>query len=196
MLRRFWTMLAHVHGGLWNASAIAGSMGVTAPTARHYLDILSDTFIVRQLPPFYANIGKRLVKSPKAYIRDSGILHALLGIGSYSELLNHPSAGASWEGWVVEQILSILPGEAAAFFYRTSSGAEIDLVIVRSPSSKPVAVEIKFSTAPQLSRGFYEGFSSLGCERGFVVHPGKDTYDFRHGITALPAHDIDKIVSG
>ncbi|MBN1472411.1 MAG: ATP-binding protein [Syntrophaceae bacterium] len=193
MLRRFWTMLAHLHGGIWNASAIAGSMGVSAPTVRHYLDILCDTFIVRQLLPFHANIGKRLVKSPKVYIRDSGMLHALFGIRGHEELLNHPSAGSSWEGWVIEQILSVLPEDVDPFFYRTSSGAEIDLVLVRKSMKKPVSVEVKFSSAPQLSRGFYEGFSSLGCDRGFVVYPGRDTFEIKPGITVLPLQEIEKI---
>ncbi|HAJ79367.1 MAG TPA: ATPase [Fibrobacteres bacterium] len=195
MLRRFWTMLSHVHGGIWNASGIAGSLGVSAPSARHYLDILSDTFIIRQLQPFYSNAGKRLVKSPKVYIRDSGILHALAGICSYEDLINNPVAGSSWEGWIIEQILLILPEDVEAYFYRTQAGAEIDLILVRRQFSKPVAVEIKFSTVPQLSKGFYEGFSSLGCNRGFVVYNGNETYEIRKGIFAVPAFDIEKVVT-
>jgi predicted AAA+ superfamily ATPase len=193
MLRRFWTMLAHVHGGIWNASTIAGSLGISAPSVRHYLDILTDTFIVRQLLPFHANIGKRLVKSPKVYIRDSGSLHALLGINYYKDLINHPSAGASWEGWVIEQILSILPGDVDAFFYRTSAGAEIDLVLVGKSIAKPIAVEIKFSTTPQLPRGFHEGFSSLGCDQAFVVYPGEDSFEIKRGISVIPIQEIEMI---
>jgi predicted AAA+ superfamily ATPase len=190
MLRRFWTMLSHVHGGIWNGSTIAGSMGITAPTVRHYLDILTDTFIVRQLPPFHANIGKRLVKSPKVYIRDSGMFHALTGICRYEDLFNHPLIGASWEGWVIEQILSIIPGEVDAFFYRTSAGAEIDLVLVHKSHAKPVAIEIKFSTTPQISRGFFEGFSALGCTQGFVVYPGSDSFEIKPGVLVVPFHEI------
>jgi uncharacterized protein len=193
MLRRFWMMLAHIHGGTWNASQIAGSLGVSAPTARHYLDILTDTFIIRQLSPFFSNMGKRLVKSPKAYIRDSGMLHALLGLTSYDALLNHPSVGASWEGWVIEQILSLMPHEFEAFFLRTLSGVEIDLVLVPRSIKNPIAVEIKFSMTPQLSRGFFEGFADLKSKKGFVVYPGKDRYEIKKGIVALPASEMDKI---
>ena len=190
MLRRFWTMLAHVHGGMWNATQIAGSLGVTAPTARHYLDVLSGTFIIRQLTPYYSNLGKRLVKSPKIYIRDSGILHALLGIAGYENLLGHPSAGTSWESWVIEQVLAVLPEGYEAFFYRTSSGAEIDLLLVGRSLPEPIAIEIKLSSTPQLSRGFFEGFKSLGCKRGFVIYPGKDSFEIKAGITAIPVTGI------
>jgi len=195
MLRRFWVMLAHLHGGAWNASQIAGSLGVSAPTARHYLDILADTFIIRQLSPFHSNIGKRLVKAPKVYIRDSGILHGLLGLSTYNALLNHPSIGASWEGWAIEQILSLIPKDFEAFFYRTLSGAEIDLVLVPRFPKNPIAVEIKFSSAPQLSRGFFEGFAELKCENGFIVYPGKDRYEMKKGIVVLPAAEIETIFS-
>jgi len=194
MLRRFWTMLAHVQGGMWNATQIAGSLGVTAPTARHYLDVLSDTYIIRQLTPYYANIGKRLVKSPKIYIRDSGLLHALMGITGQEALLGHPSAGASWEGWVIEQVLAAKPEDVEAFFYRTSSGAEIDLLLVGRSSPEPIALEIKRSSTPQLSRGFFEGYASLGCKKGFVIYPGKDSFKIKPGITAIPVNKIEDIV--
>jgi predicted AAA+ superfamily ATPase len=124
-LRRFWEMLAHFHGQLWNASKIAASLGVSAPTAKHYLDTLQDTFMVRSLPPFAANVKKRLVKSPKVYLRDSGLLHALLRVGTIDNLLGHPIAGASWEGWVIEQALAGIEGRSGAYFYRTAAGAEI-----------------------------------------------------------------------
>ena len=130
MLRRFWTMTAHHHGNLWNASAIANALGVSSPAASRYLDILCDTFIVRQLAPFSGNLKKRLVKSPKVYVRDSGLLHALLGIHNHEQLQGHPVVGASWEGMVIEQILAILPTGVESYFYRTSAGAEVDLLLV------------------------------------------------------------------
>ncbi len=192
MLRRFWTMLAHLHGGMWNAAQLAGSLGVSAPTARHYLDVLSDTYILRQLIPYHVNIGKRLVKSPKVYIRDSGILHALLGITGYDALFEHPSVGTSWEGWVIEQALAIKPAGYEAFFYRTSSGAEIDLLLVSPSSPDPIAIEIKRSSTPQLSRGFFEGFKSLGCRKGFIIYPGEDGFQIKPGIRAIPVAKIQE----
>jgi predicted AAA+ superfamily ATPase len=139
-LRRFWTMIAHSHGQLWNASKIAGSLGISAPTVRSYLDILEETFIVRQIQPYHSNIKKRLIKSPKVYIRDSGLLHTLLNISTSEDLHGHPSLGSSWEGFIVEQILGILPERWQAYFYRTGAGAEIDLVLFDS-KHKPVAIE-------------------------------------------------------
>jgi predicted AAA+ superfamily ATPase len=128
-LRRFWTMLAHSHGQLWNASRIAASMNLSAPTIKKYLDILEDTFIVRQLQPFYPNIKKRVTKSPKIYIRDSGLLHTLLKIRNFDELYSHPTLGSSWEGFVIEQIIGIAPTNWEAYFYRTTAGAEVDLLL-------------------------------------------------------------------
>lgn len=193
-LRRFWTMLAHVHGQRWNASAIAQSMGVSPPTGRHYLDILSDTFMIRQLSPYAANVGKRLVKSPKVYLRDSGLLHALLGIDTMEALLGNPIAGASWEGWAVEQVLTLMRAPYTPYYYRTQAGAEIDLVVAH-PSAPPVAVEAKLSLSPKLSRGFYEAFSDLGCDRGYVVYPGQERYPLGKGVEALPVHQLRTIFS-
>ena len=170
-LRRFWTMIAHSHGQLWNASKIAGSLGISAPTVTSYLDILEETFIVRQLRPYYSNIKKRLIKSPKVYIRDSGLLHALLNIRTLDDLHGHPSMGGSWEGFVVEQILEILPERWQAYFYRTGAGAEIDLVLFDG-NHKPVAVEIKYSVSPKLERGFWNAYEDLSCKKGFVLYPG------------------------
>ncbi len=126
----------------------------------------------------------------KFYIRDSGILHALLGIGGYKDLLGHPSAGSSWEGWVIEQVLSVLPEGYEAFFYRTSSGAEIDLLLKGRFAPEPIAIEIKLSSAPQPSRGFFEGYKSLGCKKGFVIYPGSDSFEINAGITAIPVSKI------
>jgi uncharacterized protein len=185
-LRRFWTMIAHSHGQLWNASKIAGSLGISAPTVMSYLDILEETFIVRQLRPYYSNIKKRLIKSPKVYIRDSGLLHALLNIRTLDDLHGHPSLGSSWEGFVVEQILKILPERWQAYFYRTGAGAEIDLVLFDG-KHKPVAVEIKYSLSPKLERGFRNAYEDLSCKKGFVLYPGEESYPLDRDVTALPA---------
>jgi len=129
-LRRFWQMLSHLQGRVWNASQLASGIGVSPPTARHYLDILQDTFMVRQLQPYFRNIKKRIIKSPKIYLRDSGLLHALLHIDSRETLLGHPVAGPSWEGWVIEQLVNMLPPGWEFYYYRTAGGAEIDLVLL------------------------------------------------------------------
>lgn len=192
-LRRFWLMLAHCHGQLWNASKIAGSLGVDSKTARRYLDVLEDTFMVRQLQPLHANLKKRLVKSPKVYLRDAGVLHALFGIRNHEQLLGHPAAGASWEGWCMEQVLSVVPSNTAAFFYRTSGGAEIDLVL-QSPGGGPlVAVETKFSLDPQPTKGFWSALDDLQPARSFVVYPGTEFYPLGKNVRALPAAQVARL---
>ena len=193
-LRRFWTMVAHSHGQLWNASKIAGSLGISAPTVMSYLDILEETFIVRQLRPYYANSKKRLIKSPKVYIRDSGLLHALLNIRTLDDLHGHPSLGSSWEGFVVEQILTILPERWQAYFYRTGAGAEIDLVLFDG-KHKSVAVEIKYSLSPKLERGFWNAYEDLSCKRGFVLYPGEESYPLGRNVATLPAKKLAEIFS-
>jgi len=192
-LRRFWTMLAHSHAQLWNANRIAGSMGLSAPTIRRYLDILEDTFIVRQLQPYHANLKKRLIKSPKVYIRDSGMLHSLLRIRTLKDLQDHPSAGSSWEGLVIEQALGILPEGWQAFFYRTSAGAEIDLLLL-DDKNKPIAIEIKYSAGARVSRGFWNAFKDLSCTRGFVIYAGEEFYPITKNVYALPLKDMEMIV--
>lgn len=192
-LRRFWEMLAHFHGQLWNASKIAASLGVTPPTAKHYLDTLQDTFMVRQLPPFAANLKKRLVKSPKVYLRDSGLLHALLRIGAIDDLLGHPIAGASWESWVIEQALAASGAHTGACFFRTVAGAEIDLVLER-PRGKRIALEIKLSSAPKPSRGFWSGIADLNPSAAYVVHPGKERYPLGQGVEALPVSMLREVL--
>jgi len=192
MLRRFWTMTAHHHGNLWNASAIANALGVSSPAASRYLDILCDTFIVRQLTPFSANLKKRLVKSPKVYVRDSGLLHALLGIHNYEQLQGHPVVGASWEGMVIEQILAILPGGVDPYFYRTAAGAEVDLLLVPK-NSAPIAVEIKHSLSPKISIGLRSAMADLECRRGFIVYPGSEAYQMSESITALPVTMLSEL---
>ena len=192
-LRRFWTMLAHSHGQLWNSSQIANSMGVSAPTVRNYLDILVDTFIVRQLQPYYLNIKKRLRKSPKVYIRDSGLLHALLGIRSFENLQGYPSAGNSWEGFIIEQILGIMPEGWQPFFYRTGAGAEIDLFLINR-KNEPVAIEVKYSASPRVSRGLLNALRDLSCKKVFIVYPGEESYPLGNNIYSLPVKDIIRIL--
>lgn len=187
-LRRFWTMLAHSHGQLWNGAKIAAALGVSNPTVRHYLDILQDTFIVRQLQPYHANTKKRLIKSPKIYLRDSGILHTLLHLPESDDLLGHPIVGASWEGWVIEQVLAIMPSTWQASFYRTSAGAEIDLVLERG--NERIAIEIKHSLDPRPGRGFWSALADLGEARAYVIYPGKERYPLAPNVEVVPATQL------
>jgi len=193
-LRRFWMMISHYHGHLWNASQIAKSLGLSAPTVRNYLDILTETFIVRQLFPYHINIKKRLTKSQKVYIRDSGLLHALLRIESFEDLQGHPVVGNSWEGFVMEQIASLLPENTVLYFYRTLAGAEIDLVIL-DRKNQPIAFEIKYSLSPKLEKGFSIAFEDLSCKKGFVIYPGEEYLPLRKNIFALPIKMISEISS-
>ncbi len=188
-LRRFWTMIAHSQGKLWNASQLAGSLGISAPTVRKYMDILSETFITRQLQPYHFNIKKRLIKSPKVYIRDSGLLHALLKIRTMNDLQEHPTLGSSWEGFIIEQIIGSLPADWETYFYRTSAGAEIDLLIINDRSER-IAVEVKFSLSPKVTKGFWVAMQDLSCQKGFVVYPGEEKYPIGENVFALPVRDI------
>ncbi|HSV98527.1 MAG TPA: DUF4143 domain-containing protein [Sedimentisphaerales bacterium] len=185
-------MLSHCHGQLWNASKIAGSLGVDNKTARRYLDALEATFMVRQLQPLHANLKKRLVKSPKVYLRDSGLLHALLSIGTHEQLLGHPAAGASWEGWCIEQILSVVASNTTADFYRTSAGAEIDLVLHHAGVGPVVAIEVKRSLDPRPGRGFWSALADLQSARAFVVYPGEESYPLGEHVWALPMGQMSK----
>lgn len=191
-LRRFWLMLAHYHGQLWNASTIAASLGVSAPSVRHYLDILESTFMVRVLPPYSANLGKRLVKSPKVYLRDSGLLHALLNLPSHDALLGHPVLGASWEGWVIEQILAQAPVGSRPSFLRTASGNEIDLLL-ELPGGQLRAIEIKHSASPKVGKGFGEVLDALNLESGFVIAPVSEPFPLSTRAMALPLSQLAKI---
>jgi len=193
-LRRFWTMLAHLHGQLWNASRIAGSLGISAPTARRYLDILTETFIIGQLQPYHLNIKKRLIKSPKIYIRDSGLLHALLRVRTMEDLQGHPSLGNSWEGFVIEQIIGLIPENWEYYFYRTGAGAEIDLLLFDS-RNKPVAVEIKYSLSPKITKGFWQAYKDLSCKMGFIIYPGEESYPLGNNVFTLPLKHIMRIAS-
>lgn len=184
-LERFWTMLAHNQGGIFNASQLAKGLEVSSVTVGRYLDLMCDLLLVRRLQPWTFNIGKRLVKAPKVYIRDSGITHALLNIQGYNNLLGHPVVGGSWEGFVVENILAVAPPGALPFYYRTSGGAEIDLILEFSGKEK-WAVEIKRSSAPSLSKGFYIACDDIKPDKRYVVYWGKDKFAMGNDVTAIP----------
>ena len=181
-LRNFWSMLAHSNGNLLNNEVFARSLGVSAPTVAKYLDFLEGGYMVRRLQPWFVNAKKRLVKSPKTYIRDTGILHRLLNIPSFDSLLGHPVAGSSWEGYVIEQIYQCKPNYTALFFYRTQAGAECDLVLVQGII--PVAcIEIKLSNAPVVSKGFLNCVEDLQPKYKFIITPQSETYPSGGGVT-------------
>lgn len=183
-LRRFWTMLAHAQGELLNAAALARGLGVDGKTVARYLDLMVDLLLVRRLPAWHRNIGKRLVKSPRVYVRDSGIAHALLGLSSKDDVLGHPVAGKSWEGFVVENLLAVAPARAEATFYRSAGGAELDLVLAL-PGRAPWAIEIKRSLDPRPRRGFHHACEDVQPERRYVVYPGDETYAISGDIEAI-----------
>lgn len=183
-LRRFWTMLAHAQGVLFNASELARGLGVTGKTAAAYLDLMVDLLLVRRLPPLHRNAGKRLVKSPKVYVRDAGLVHALLGIGDMDALLGHPVVGLSWEGFAIENLLSVAPEETRAGFYRTSAGAEMDLVL-ELPGERLWAVEFKRGLAPRLEKGFHHARQDVQPQRSFVVYAGQERYKLAHDVEAI-----------
>jgi predicted AAA+ superfamily ATPase len=174
-LRRLWTMLAHSQGSLLNAAQLARGLGVSGATIGHYLDLMIDLLLVRRLPPRLTNVGKRLVRSPKVYVRDSGLVHALLGLADKEAVLGHPVAGTSWESMAIENILAVVAGRAEASFYRTGGGAEVDLVL-SWPDGREWAVEIKRNLAPKLERGLRSALADLRPERSFVVYPGNEHY--------------------
>ncbi|UOA25274.1 hypothetical protein DSM110277_03728 (plasmid) [Sulfitobacter pontiacus] len=184
-LRRFWTMLAHVQGGLLNAAALAEGLGVSGQTIGRYLDLLVDLMLVRRLQPWHENVGKRLVKSPKVYVRDSGVVHALLSIETIEGLLGHPVVGGSWEGFCIEALLAAAPTGTEPFFYRTSAGAELDLVL-RLPGGDIWAVEIKRTTAPKVSRGFYVGAEDIKASRKLLIYAGEHDVPVAEGVRAMP----------
>lgn len=188
-LRRLWQMLAHLQGQMFNASQLGQSLGgVSHSTVTRYLDVLVDTLMVRRLPPFLPNLGKRLVKSPKVYLRDSGLLHALLGLATVRDLQGHVVAGASWEGFVVEQLAAQLPADAQLSFYRTAVGAEIDLIVEHR--ARTVAVEVKFSSAPKPARGFWQALRDLRIEQAYVVAPVARRYPLAEGVEVLPLQEL------
>jgi uncharacterized protein len=180
---RFWRMLAHVHGNIWSAADPARSLGVSEPTVRRYLDVLTHTLMVRQLQPWHANLGKRQVKSPKVYIRDSGLLHALLNLATLPELMAHPRCGASWEGFALEQVLRLArPDEA--YFWATHQGAELDLLMFHG--GRRIGVEFKRSDAPTVSKSMRIAIDDLQLDALYVVHPGEHRFVMSDGIEAVP----------
>ena len=194
-LRRFWTMLAHHQGGLLNVAQLARNLGVDAKTAHTYIDLLCALLLVRRLPPWHANLGKRLVKSPKVYVRDSGLVHSLLDIGTTETLLSHMAVGASWEGFVIENLLSCLSGAGQAYFYRSSGGAEVDLLLTW-PNGDLWAIEIKRSLNPKVERGFHAACTDLNPTRKLVVYPGSEPFPLGADIQAVPLGHLCNELAG
>jgi predicted AAA+ superfamily ATPase len=186
-LRRFWTMLAHYHGQTWNAAEPARAMGVSEATMRRYLDVLTDALMLRQLQPWHANLRKRQVRSPKIYVRDTGLLHQLLGIDRAKVLLSHPKIGASWEGFVIEQVLMMEPHEEA-HFWATHQGAEIDLILRRG--DRLLGVECKRTDAPRLTPSMRNALADLGLERIVVIYPGNRRYSLSDQVEAVPLAEL------
>jgi hypothetical protein len=186
-MRRFWTMLAHYHGQSWNASELGRSLDLSDKTVRSYLDILTGTFMVRQLQPWYENVGKRQVKAPKIYLRDSGILHALLNLPDFQTLHGYPRVGASWEGFAIEQILRIIK-PPQAFFWATHSGAEIDLFFIFH--GRRYGIECKFSEAPKITKSMNQALESLNLAHLWIIHPGEHPYPLSEQISVWPMKDI------
>ena len=184
-LSRLWTMLAHGQGTLLNASRLASSLAISAPTVTRYIDLLVDLMLVRRLPPLQANLGKRLVKSPKVYVRDSGLVHALLGLEDINDLSGHPVAGPSWEGFVIDSLLAAAPSRTEASFYRTAAGAEIDLVLDLPARAGRWAIEIKRGLVARPEKGFYIACEDLQPRRSFVVHSGTEPYPVSPDIEAI-----------
>ena len=189
-LRRFWTMVAHFHGQIWNAAQLARSLGASENTARSYLDIMAGAFMVRVLPPWFANVGKRQVKSPKVYLRDTGLLHALLQIGSLAELQAHPKLGASWEGFALEQLCAVLATNDA-YFWATHGGAELGLLVTLR--GKRYGFEFKYADAPGTTRSMRVAVEDLGLERLWVVYPGDKEYELDEAISVAPLASLPRL---
>ncbi len=192
-LRRFWTMIAHYHGQVWSGAEFARALGSSEPTARAYLDILAGAYMIRILPPWFENLKKRQLKSPKIYVRDSGLLHSLLDLEDRQDLLGHPKLGASWEGFAIEQILTILDTRSA-YFWATHGGAELDLMV--TIRGKRHGFEFKHSDAPGTTRSMRTAMEDLSLEHLWVVYPGEERYDLDSKITALPIQDVPELVAG
>jgi predicted AAA+ superfamily ATPase len=194
VLERLWIMLAYGQGTLLNASRLASALQVSAPTVQRYIDLLADLLLVRRLPPFHRNVGKRLVKSPKVYIRDSGLVHALLGLGTHRDLAGHPVSGASWEGFAIENLLAVAPERTLASFYRTAAGAEIDLVL-EIPGQGLWAVEVKRSLSGRPEKGFYSACQDLKPDRRFVVNAGLGQYPIDSDTMAIGIAGLARTLS-
>ncbi len=186
-LRRFWLMLAHYHGQIWNGAELARSLGVSDHTVRGYLDVLSATYVLRQLPPWFANIGKRQYKAPKVYIRDSGLLHALLSVGEFTQLEGHPKLGASWEGVALEQVLSVV-GSDETFYWGTHAGAELDLLLFRR--GRRYGIEFKYGGAPTMTKSLHVALADLELDRAWIVYPGQQEYPVHERVDVLPLTDV------
>lgn len=186
-LRRFWLMIAHYHAQIWNGAELARALGVTEPTVRHYLDLLTGTYLLRQLPPWFENLGKRQFKSPKVYVRDSGLLHALLGIPTRADLDGHPKFGASWEGFALEQVLSVF-GTDQAYYWGTHAGAELDLMLIHR--GRRYGVEFKASAAATMTRSLHIALADLRLERAWIVYPGGETYPVDDRVEATPLKSL------
>lgn len=191
-MRRFWTMLAHLHGQLWNAAELARALGSKEDTARRYLDILTGAFMIRQLPAWLENIGKRLVKAPKVYFRDTGVLHVLLGLRTYDEVMSHPKQGFSWEGFALEQVIRLARADRDAFFYKTHGGAELDLLLIRG--GKRYGLEFKYVDAPRTTRAMHIVIEDLQLEKLWVVYPGDTAYALQENIEVVPLEQFDRMV--
>ncbi|MFA5263421.1 MAG: ATP-binding protein [Opitutaceae bacterium] len=191
-LRRFWMMIAHYHGQTWNAAEFARSLGADEKTARHYLDILSGAYMVRILPPWFENLGKRQVKAPKIYVRDTGLLHALHGIGTFEDLQGHPKLGASWEGFVIEQLIALLDIRDT-YYWATHAGAELDFMTVWG--GRRYGFEVKYSDAPGKTKSMHTAIADLGLAHLWVIYPGKDRYVLDDKITAVPAREIPALLA-
>ena len=186
-LRRFWMMIAHYHGQIWNGAELARSLGVSEHTVRSYLDLLTGTFLVRQLQPWFENLSKRQYKSPKVYVRDSGLLHALLSLDSVAAHESHPKYGASWEGFAIEQILAVT-GSRQAYFWGAHSGAELDLLLFRN--GLRYGVEFKTTDAPRMTKSLHVALSDLNLERAWIVYPGVERYAVHERVEAAPLADV------
>lgn len=193
-LERLWTMIAHSQGGLLNAASLGRSLAITGKTINSYLELLTDLLLLRQLRPYYANTKKRLVKSPKVTVRDSGLLHALLGIGSFEQLAGHPIVGASWEGFVIENLLAAAPAGTQASFYRTAAGAEVDLVLELPGNPQPWVIEIKRGSVPKASKGFYHAIEDIQPARAFIVYGGDANYPLSKGVEAFSLRGLCELI--
>jgi len=191
-LRRFWTMIAHFHGQTWNSAEFARSLGADEKTARRYLDILAGAFMVRVLPPWFENLGKRQVKAPKIYVRDTGVLHALHGLGTIDELLGHPKLGASWEGFVIEQLISLL-ATRDTYYWGTHAGAELDFMTILR--GRRHGFEIKYTDAPGRTKSMHTALADLSLAHLWVIYPGEKRYELTEKITVVPAAEIPTLVA-
>ncbi len=191
-LHRFWTMLAHYHGGIWNAAEAARSLGVSEPTTRRYLDLLSGLFLIRQLQPWHENLKKRQVKAPKVYLRDSGLLHVLLGLATEREILSHPKLGASWEGYAVEETLKTVRPEDA-YFWATHTGAELDLLLIKG--GRRYGVEVKYQDAPRLTPSMRAALADLKLQRLTVLYPGEVRYELQPRVSVVPLAQLARGVA-